>query len=290
MNPRYFLIALFVGSLGLSGCQDKAEPQAHAEKPVPRNWLSLPALPLLQGAVVALAPKLENGLDAELMNQICGLARGESSQAQVDELLKKRGLDAAIHLHRSGPLALLVNGDRAGQATACAAHLASNAFSMAELEPFVSTSQEQRSEADQTSVAMLLSVKLAVARANADVLTLIASELQRRPGLNPLQVREQAQQLFSRLAPTYLARIRAQFPAPGTRFRVLELRKERLVFVTSEGDRLVLDHGALRLREQGALAYGEGHLHGLLRPLQVAYFTAEEGRLLSADEDSESAR
>ncbi|MGE9763011.1 hypothetical protein [Pseudomonas sp. PDM20] len=257
--------------------------------------MSLPALPLVQGAVLALAPRLDNGLTAELMNQICGLARGDLSQDQVNQFLADRRLDAAPGQDRNPALVLLKNGDRAGQATLCAAYLAGSVFSTADLQPFLEASagtthaadgkaNQPEATASQDSVTMLLSVRLAVARANADVFALIASEMQRRPGLTPLEVREQVQQLFSRLAPTYLARIRARFQAPGTVLQQIRLDKETLVFSSSDGADFVLERGQLRLRQDGVMIYGDGRLHGLIRTLQVAYFDAQAAALLTSSD------
>lgn len=292
MISRYFCFALFLGSLALSGCKDPQPLQSPPAETVHREWLSLPALPFLQGAVLALAPRLEDGLTPELMNQICGLARGNATQEQVNAFLALQKVDTAVAAKRNPALALLSNGDRAGQATLCAAHLASTAFSLVDLQPLqaaqggsahgqAKTDAAAETVTDQASLTMLLSVRLAIARANADVFTLIASELQRRPGLNPLEIREQAQQLFGRLAPTYLARVRAQFPASGTTIEVLHLDKNSLEFTSSDGAELTLRNGQLSLRQHGALAYGEGRLHGLNRPLQVAYFDGQAAAQLA---------
>ncbi|MDR3004095.1 MAG: PHP domain-containing protein [Acidovorax sp.] len=57
-----------------------------------------------------------------LVNQLCALAQGQITQQQSDAQLQRRGINAAS-LPRAGEdaLPLLVNGDRAGQAAACAA-------------------------------------------------------------------------------------------------------------------------------------------------------------------------
>jgi hypothetical protein len=253
--------------------------------------LSLPALPLVQGAVTALAPRLDNGLTAELMNQICGLARSDLSQEQVNQFLADRKIEVGAGQQRNPALALLDNHDHAGQSTLCAAHLSNSVFATADLQSLVkagagkmpsSGSQSSSSEAQETpaSVTLLLSVRLAIARANADVFALIASEMQRRPGLTPMEIREQVQQLFSRLAPTYLARIRAQFPEPGTAIQRVQVGKETLLFSSSDGADFVLERGQLRLRQNGVMIYGDGRLHGLNRALQVAYFDAQSAELL----------
>ncbi|WP_236200967.1 hypothetical protein [Pseudomonas pseudonitroreducens] len=295
MTYRHLFITLILGSLGLAGCNEQHQAAAPKPAAVHRNWLDMPALPLLQEAVLSMAPKLEDGLTAELMNQICGLARGDLSQDSVTRFVTGKGIDAGVLLHQSGPLALLVNGDKPGQAAACAAHLVSGAFSTEDLEATMALLPEQfdgrdiaqGQGVDKESLSILLPVRLAVARANADVFALIAAELQRRRGLNPMQIREQSQQLFSRLAPTYLARIKAQFPAPGTTFRVLHLRKGQLDFVSSDGASFTLHGAQINLQQNGSMWYGDGKLLGENRTLQVAYFNDDTAVLLAPDEHSD---
>ncbi|WP_447750336.1 hypothetical protein [Pseudomonas nicosulfuronedens] len=296
MTFRYLLIPMLLGCTTLAGCNDPERPATLAAAPIHRNWLSVPALPFVQDAVLSLAPKLENGLNSELMNQLCGLARNELAQDQVNTFLR----DHQIDVGQQGPLALLVNGDKAGQATLCAAHLASGAFSTVDLEPFIQqpaaeavaeqSTVGQTSKIDPASAALLLSVKLAVARANADVFALIASELQRRPGLPPVEVREQAQQLFSRLAPTYLARIRSSLSEPGTTFQLRQLSKGRLVFTSSDGASFELKSGQLTLRQDGATSFGNGRLLGLSRVLQVRYFDEDVEALMTSPASESKVR
>jgi hypothetical protein len=232
------------------------------------------------------------------MNQICGLARNDLTQDQVNQFLADRKIDIAAGQDRNPALVLLDNRDQAAQATLCAAHLANSVFSSADLQPLLARNattphtpdgkaSPPGAKAGQASVQLLLSVRLAIARANADVFALIASEMQRRPGLTPMAIREQVQQLFSRLAPTYLARIRAQFPAPGTEFQRLKVDKETLIFSSSDGADFALERGQLRLLQNGVMIYGDGRLQGLNRALQVAYFDAQAAALLAPVDQGE---
>lgn len=135
---------------------------------------------------------------------------------------------------------------------------------------------------DNALLASALSVKLAVARANADVFALIAVELQHRPGLTIAQYREQAGQLFARLAATYLHRIKEQLPPANTQHKLLQMDDNRFVFSSSVGSVFEFGRNGLVLCQGGIVWYGEGRLMGQEYPLQVEYLPAGVEQLLTS--------
>lgn len=285
MKIKPLLGAVLLGSLALiGGCK----PGTGVETAVQRNWVDIPALPIVQDAVGDLAPTFDGKRDAGLMSQVCGLARGELSQQQVDEYLKNAGIeldDKALDAR-----VLLRNGDKAGQATACAAYLATSVLSSVDAGAFMQ-SVEGKGEAgkpaqptlqiDATRLGQVLPIKVAEAKANGDVFALIAGELQRRPGLSISEYREQAGKLFGRLAPVYLQRIKAQLPPDGAQYQLKRLDGERFAFSSSLG--VYFEYGidsGLVLKQNGMTWYGEGKLLGQDYPLRVAYFDASVNPLL----------
>ena len=134
---------------------------------------------------------------------------------------------------------------------------------------------------DQKSLAMTLPIKLAVARANADVFALIASELQRRPGLSIDQYHRLTTQLFAKLAPVYLKRVKQQLPAAGTRYNLLRADAQQFAFSASTGSLFEFGAEGLILKQNGITWYGQGKLLGRDYPLQVAYFYSSVNALLA---------
>ncbi|WP_339515571.1 hypothetical protein [Pseudomonas sp. RL_15y_Pfl2_60] len=277
-----------------------------------RNWLSIPALPIIQEGVFSLKLNLDKQNESELMMQICGLARGDLGQDQVNAFLQQNKVEPDTVPKQGNPLSLLVNGDQAGQSTACAAYLATGVLSSVDAKEFMVWSQvkpqastppaeqDSKDKSDQTqiaakpetkaelridqkSLAVTLPIKLAVARANADVFALIASELQRRPGLSIDQYYQLTTQLFAKLAPVYLKRIKQQLPAAGTRYNLLRADAEQFVFSASTGTVFEFGADGLILRQNGIVWYGQGKLLGRDYPLQVAYFDTSVNTLLAPD-------
>lgn len=313
MQVKPLIAALLIGTAAIAGCQQEHTPStaqpasaiSAAQAPDTRSApagtgvrLNLPALPIIRNAVFALVPTFEGKRDAQITAQICGLARGELTQGQVNTFLGQRSIDPA-KLPRSGhPLALLVNGDKAAQTTACAAYLATSVLlapndseymksvSVTDKAPAATAKGKNKpasrtvQQLDTAALGQVLPVKLAVARADADLFALIASELQRQPGLTLGEYRNQAMQLFTRLAPLYLERIKAQMPK-GVRFDMERLDGGAMVFRGSDGSRFDFDGNNLRLTQSDMLWFGEGKLMGQDYTLSVAYFDPSVQALLT---------
>lgn len=119
---------MLAGAFCLSGCDNKVAVSSLAVmNPVadslPRNWLEIPALPIIQRGVSELAPHFSGQSHTKYMDQICGLARGDLEQGQVNEALKLSQVEAG---QVPKEFSRLVNGDKSIQQTACAAYLASS--------------------------------------------------------------------------------------------------------------------------------------------------------------------
>lgn len=278
---RPFGITLFVMLTSLAGCRSE-QP---ATPTVPRNWVNIPALPIIQDAVFSLSPTFAGQRNHAVMMQVCGLARGQAKQEQVNAFLVQQNVDVA-HVPKHGhDLSLLVNSDRPAQATACAAYLATTVLSpvdVSELTVAVPQGETQSKapeqgkqpvlQVDNARLANVLPLKLAAARANADVFVLIAAELQRRPGLTVNEYREQATQLFEKLASVYLECIEAQLPPAGSTYKLLQMDTDRFAFSSSVGSLFEYGRDGMTLRQNGVIWYGQGELMGQAYPLQVAYF------------------
>ncbi|MNN23128.1 hypothetical protein D3C81_1365130 [compost metagenome] len=208
----------------------------------------------------------------------------------MNAFLSQRKIDVAKVPKQGDMLSLLVNGDKAVQTTACAAHLATTVLSTVDAGEFLQSvtpssapasdnSENNASspakpvlQVDNARLAQLLPIKLAEARVNSDVFALIAAELQRRPGLTVPEYRKQAAELFAHLAPVYLERIKAQLPPASTNYTLVQLDAQRFAFSSSTGNLFEYTGEGLTLRQNGIIWYGQGKLLGQEYPLQVAYF------------------
>nr|WP_315492288.1 hypothetical protein [uncultured Pseudomonas sp.] len=264
-----------------------------ADRPTdtPHTWLRVPALAVIQDAILQMSPRFNEANKAPIMKQLCALARGEVKQEEVNAFLKQQGIDAQTLPREGSPFSLLINGDQPGQATACAAYLATSVLSTVNVGEFMlpviapaANGQPEKSslQIDNPLLTSALSIKLAIARANADIFALIAVELQHRPGLTIPQYREQAGQLFARLAQTYLQRIKEQLPPANTHYTLLQMDESRFMFSSSVGSVFEFGRNGLILSQGGIVWYGKGRLMGQEYPLQVEYFPAAVEPLLTS--------
>jgi hypothetical protein len=294
MNVK--LLAVPALALALGGCRLPLENEA---KPASPDWVGVPALPIIQDAVRELLPTFNGRRVPVLVNQLCALAQGQITQPQSDAQLQRLGLNAAS-LPRTGEdaLPLLVNGDRAGQAAACAAAQAVAALTPLnpqeimkpvpaaagekvdkvgknskepKVELQAGAGQQQQWAVDYDVASRLFSVRVAQARANAETFALIANRLAAMPGLSEQEYREQARALFREMAPTYLRRVQQQMPVKDARYQISHLDDKQLSFTSDYGVRYeVSATDGLTLKQYGQLWYGRGLLLGSNYRLQVS--------------------
>ncbi|WP_152224254.1 hypothetical protein [Pseudomonas sp. SCB32] len=278
---NYKLLALPALLLSLAACGPQG-PSGGAATSAER--VSVPALPVIQEAVRALYPTFNGKRIPVLVNHLCLLAQGQMTPQQSAAQLAQYGIDAArLPLKSADATALLVNGDRAAQAEACAAAQASAALTplnpddVMRSQPPGNASGDKKAGGeparviDQAVLGRLLSLKLGQARADADTFAIIATRLSATPGLTEPEYRQQAQAIFRELAPGYLARLKQQMQAQDTQYRLERLEHNRLTFTTNSGTRYdASTSDGLTLLHYGQPWYGRGMLLGMDYRLQVA--------------------
>ncbi|MCP1626461.1 hypothetical protein [Pseudomonas nitroreducens] len=295
MRLKALSAALLIGAT-LAGCNFPSQvPQAKATTPV--NWVKVPTLLFIEDAVLSLSPSFQGKRAMEFMPLICGLARGEVSQIQVNARLAGMGINVdRIPRQSQDASALLVNTDRAAQATACAAFQAAAVLTAADPQEFYKAAPSAGKSADKATeespaarqldtqlLSRMLPIRIAQSRANAEVFALIARDLQGKPGLSPSQYQERARELFGRLAPSYLALVPARMPGADAKFQLLHADADRLEFISNTGVHydFSVDKG-LVLTQKGVLWYGRGKLLGNDYRVPVAYFQPQVAQLLNA--------
>lgn len=275
-------VALIGGVSALYGCL----PQKGAPN---RNLVEMPILPIIQESISGLRPQFDGPNAKQMVGYICALARGEATLEQVSGSLLSKGIDPSM-LPSNKSTSLLLTGDRAGQAAACAAYIAFDAQSPVDLKDVTAmvpasakSGSLPTSQIDNVRLTQALRVKLASAHATADIFALIGTEMRRNPGKSAEQYREQASQLFVRLAPVFLERVKQQLPPPNITYSVDRLEPTALAFSASNGAQLNVSPGiGLTMRQNGVLWYGEGKLLGREYNVPVAYFPLSVNALLAS--------
>lgn len=290
MNLQLPLCLGLVFAIGLTGCRE--QPPASLPSAHQARWLDVPALPIVQGAVVTLSGTLAPHKNPKVMAQLCALAKGEIQQEHINAFIKEQGGDA-LKIPQQGHLfSLLVNGDRKTQFSACAAYVAASVLTPLNLTELASPRPASKPgdtgksdeppipQIDQTKLLASLPYRLAIAQANAELFALIATELQHRPGLTFGQYHQLCVEMFIQLAPDYLQRVKEHTPATSTEFQVLNLDNRNFTFIGSDQTLFSYDYSGLKLQQNGIIWLGEGKLLGKDYFLKVAYLP-EKARHLS---------
>ncbi|WP_435608950.1 hypothetical protein [Pseudomonas knackmussii] len=274
--------AMFLPLCLLAGCKgaDRGPVASAAAKPEALGQLDYPALPVIRNAVFSMTPLVDGKRNPAVMQQICGLARGELNQAAVDRFVAASGETREGLLKKGGVTALLVSGNHPGQQIACAAYLATAPLIQVDGNEFIAPQKgaDGKLQVDQARLSEVMAVRLALARTDAEYFTLIAEKLQQNPGLTDAQYQSRTRELFSELAPAFLKRVKEQMPPAGTRFDLKRLDAERFAFSSSNGAEYEYGTDDMTLRQDNITWYGDGQLMGQKRMLKIAYYPSSVTR------------
>lgn len=267
------LCAVLASALLLSGCDTEAP-----------SGTPLPALPVIQEGVTSLSPTVDGKRNDKVMGQICRLAQGQSSMAQIGLALKEEGILLADIPPQGHPLSMIHDKDNVNQVVACAAYLATSVYSppnygdlmvdhnLEEGNGDISNAQK----IDPNKLRALIGARLAIARVNADVYSYIASELESISGLSLDEYRNASARYFSRLAPLYLRRVDAVYAlGNGDTYRLLESTDSGFVFISASGFHYENSNGQFFLRYKSIPWLGGNYLMGNEYKINAAYFGVE---------------
>lgn len=271
-------IKIFGGTLFLVlliSC-DNGAPGVHTKG---TQSIALPALPIIQGAVMSLVPMPDGQRNELMMNQVCALARGESTQQQVAQALLQQGIDLSRVPQQGHPLSLLVDPDLSRRITACAAYIATSVMMLPKPAEFMveatpaPVSGKKKLNVDPQKLNYFLGIQLAIAKADADVFALIASRLEKTPGLTLEQYNQQAKTQFVDIAPLYLQRVKELY-AQGqhVQYTLVEYSDSDFKFTSNNGYLFEFGYDGLNLSFNRTPWLGAEKLLGKTYLLEVDYF------------------
>jgi len=259
----------------LVGCDNSA----HTAVTKTSQGVALPALPIIQGAVMTLVPMPDGQRNELMMNQVCALARGESTQQQVAQNLLQQGIDLSRVPQQGHPLSLLVDPDMSRRVTACAAYIATSVMSVPKTTEFMveattaPASGKKKLNVDPQKLNYFLGIQLAVAKADADFFALIASRLEKTPGLTLEQYNQQAKTQFADIAPLYLQRVKELYAqGQNVQYTLVEYSDSDFKFTSNNGYLFEFGYDGLNLSFNRTPWYGAGKLLGKTYRLDVDYF------------------
>lgn len=291
-TPSKWLIAMLLPVALLAGCKDAGQPPV-AKAPVAKQEtlgiIEYPALPVIRNAMLSMSPLVNGKRNPAVMQQICGLARGELTQVSVDRFVATSGETTDSLKRKGGVTALLVNGNLAAQQIACASYLATEPLVQVDGNDLIAPKPgpDGKPQIDQARLGEIMAVRIALARTDAEYFSLIAQRLAQTPGLTDVQYQARARELFAELAPAFLKRVKEQMPPSGTRFDLKCLDFERFAFSSSNGAQYEYGTDGMTLRQDNITWYGDGQLMGQKPTLRIDYYPSSA---TNRDEQSAAPR
>lgn len=252
---------------------------------IPKNVLSIPALPIIQSEVISMSPLFEGKRHDGYINMLLSFVREEKTRQDVDTYLAENG----INIEENPEYTIFTGEPRNEQAVACAAYIATSVLIDPNLAEFLEpTGQKNKANEPEFKINheklnKSLSTKLAVALTNADIFALIAKELQQKANLTVEEYRKEVRRLFELLAKTYLDRVQQHFTANLT-FSLLQMQNGQFAFDCSNGYLFSFDVRGLTLQLGGINWYGHGQLLGNDYKIDIAYFSQEINELFTSTE------
>lgn len=243
------------------------------------DTIEFPALPIIQRAVDSLVPRFDGQRNNTVMDVVCALARGRLAQDQVPQVMRGQGVDLSNIPPQGHALSVLVNDDLAPKISACAAYVATSVMIIPNLNEITEKLKSdmdgtvKAAKIDPTKLDQLLGRRLAIAKTNSDVYALIARELKKEPGKTLVQYDERAKQLFKKIAPVYLQRVKTFAEGEqGQRYILEELTDNSFKFSSDSGYKFELGYGGIYLEFNRMLWFGGRVMVGQVHQLKVNYF------------------
>ncbi|WP_336220483.1 hypothetical protein [Citrobacter amalonaticus] len=260
--------------------------------------VSVPAWNIITDTLVNMTPLVNGQRNDFVMAQICGLARGDKSQQEVNALLLKNNVDPAKLPKQGNTLSLLVNGDRGQQQTACVAYLASSLFMPVNNAVYLqdakapadestkgkdkekpSAASDKKVDADtknatakaaapakifnQAQFAQDARVRIAMSQATAQLYAVLASNLSAEKGKSWGEYQVQAQQIIANYAPEYLRTVTIFSNATANQPIVIRsVTGNTFSVADAHNHELVQDSSNVLFRSRGVNWLGNGQIFG----------------------------
>lgn len=267
-----------------------------APQDLPIKYVSAPAYNIITDALFDLTPQLAGKRNNFLMEQICALARGETTQTDVDRRLRQQNIDIR-KLKQIGELGdLVTTGTLHERQTACTAYLATSLFlnednrvyfkNVASEAPTAQPAEAERSGwafwkteskkppsppavkkesmvFNQVRFIQDARLKMAVARATAQLYAVIAQNIQASSPVSAQTYRQYIAAIVQSYAEEYLKSIETFYLGDDNKILKLENITANGYSVSNiSGNRLVKNGENIQLLSRGVPWLGEGKIMG----------------------------
>lgn len=253
---------------------------------LPVKSVNMPVANVISQALTGMTPLIEGKRNPFLMQLVCALARGEMTQEQVNQVLKDNNIMVESLSDNRSALSLLANKDLLAQQMSCSAYLATSLFEPASLKNYLTKKPldaEQKTAKEGKAIPTMkavtfdagqfnadMEVRLAIAKATAQMYAVIAANLAESPPLTWGQYQQRVAEIVADYAEEYLKSIAAFYAADSKAPLESEAIQDNDFRIRNAlGDMLEQHDGQTVLYSQGVKWLGEGRIFGKIDVVPV---------------------
>jgi len=265
---------------------------------LPVKSVNMPVANVISQALTGMTPLFEGKRNPFMMQQVCALARGDVTQEQVNQVLKDNNVVVESLSDNRSALALLVNKDLLAQQMSCTAYLATSLFEPVSMENYLPKTPRGAEQKMAKAGAALptiravtfdavrfdadMEVRLAVAKATAQMYAVIAANLAGTPPLTWAQYQQRVAEIVADYAGEYLKSVAAFYTADSkSPLKSEAIQGNDFRVRNALGDMLEQHDGQSLLYSQGVKWLGEGRIFGKMDVVPVTLISGNPAEKLS---------
>lgn len=229
------------------------------------KYINVPAYNLISDALNNM--NAVNGKQNDfIMKQICDLARGDSTQNDVNSFLAKNSIKANELPAKGALSALLVNGNQPVQAYVCATYLASMLSQPVDNTTFLEEKKDKKGKAttvlNAEKFASEMRMKMSLTQATAQLYAVIASNLPTDSNSSREDYLKSVVSTVYNYAPEYLNLVKEAYKSEVAEYNPVTVSKNSLYVEDTLGKELQITSAGVVLKKNGVTWIGNGKILG----------------------------
>ncbi|WP_157952942.1 hypothetical protein [Limnobaculum parvum] len=228
--------------------------------------IDVPAYNLISDTLVGMSTPSSGKRNDFVLQLVCDLARGDKNQQEVNAVLQHNHIDVQSIPAKGSMSSLLINGDKADQASTCAAYIATSLFNSSDNAALFDKSKTESGKDEltlnQPRFAREMKVRMSLAQATANLYAVIATNL---PNNNELSFSDYQQSVASSVyhyAPEYLKLIQKLYASDKATYTPVTVTSSVTSISDNQGRELEITPQSIKFKSKGVVWLGEGKILG----------------------------
>ncbi|MBK5145670.1 hypothetical protein I2494_18510 [Budviciaceae bacterium BWR-B9] len=228
--------------------------------------IEVPAYNLISDTLVGMSTPGSGKRNDFVLQLICDLARGDKNQQQANEVLQNNHIDVQSIPAKGSMSSLLINGDKADQASTCAAYVATSLFRENDNSALFDKSKAESGKIEltlnQQRFAKEMKVRMALAQATANLYAVVAANLPNNSELSFSDYQQSVASSVYNYAPEYLKLIQKLYSNDKAIYTPVAVTASSTSISDNESRELEITPQSIKFKSKGVVWLGEGKILG----------------------------